>query len=109
MSYKRHALDRPLYTPAVVADITELNPRTLAAYEELGLIEADRASSPPMYSGRTVKKIGVIRELTHELGLNLQAVALTLDLFDRLLEAGGVPSTASRHAFEEYRQAREAG
>ena len=100
--------DRALYTPAVAGELTDLNPRTLAAYESMGLIESARGGSDRQrFSGRTIRRIKVIRELTHDLGVNLSAVALTLDLFDRLLEAGATPSGLAQHAFEEYRHSQE--
>ena len=98
------AFDRPLYSTSVAAELADLNPRTLVAYESMGLIEsAGTGSDQQRFSGRTIRRIKVIRELTHELGVNLSAVALTLDLFDRLLEAGATPSASAQHAFEEYR------
>src|SRR2546428_6389364 len=76
------ALDKPLYTISVAAEILETHPRTLMLYEDAGLIEPFRTSTNRRrYSQRDISKVQVIQHLTREKGVTLAGVRHILSPF----------------------------
>jgi hypothetical protein len=56
----------------------EMHPELLARFVEFGLIQ------PTAASGTLFRRLRSIKRLRHDLGINLQAVAIVLDLLERL-------------------------
>ena len=80
--------DRGLYMISVAADLADMHPQTLRAYETKGLIKPGRSSKGTrLYSQADVDRLLRIQEMTVELGLNLAGVAQVLALEDRLTKA----------------------
>jgi DNA-binding transcriptional MerR regulator len=81
-------LDAPVYVISVAADLAELHPQTLRAYEREGLLSPARTEGGTRrYSRRDVERLRFIRTLTQDEGLNLAGVRVVLDLGEKL-EAG---------------------
>jgi MerR family transcriptional regulator, heat shock protein HspR len=78
-------LDAPVYVISVAADLAELHPQTLRAYEREGLITPARTEGGTRrYSRRDVERLRFIRTLTQDEGLNLAGVRVVLDLGEKL-------------------------
>jgi MerR family transcriptional regulator, heat shock protein HspR len=78
-------LDTPLFVISVAAEMSELHPQTLRAYERDGLLEPFRTpGGTRRYSRRDVERLRLIRRLTQDEGLNLAGVRLVLDLGEKL-------------------------
>jgi len=77
--------DLPVYVISVAAEMSELHPQTLRAYERDGLLSPFRTpGGTRRYSSRDVERLRLIRRLTQEEGLNLAGVRLVLDLGEKL-------------------------
>jgi MerR family transcriptional regulator, heat shock protein HspR len=77
--------DAPVYVISVAADLAELHPQTLRAYEREGLITPARTEGGTRrYSRRDVERLRFIRALTQDQGLNLAGVRVVLDLGEKL-------------------------
>ena len=77
--------DTPLYVISVAADLAELHPQTLRAYEREGLLRPARTEGGTRrYSRRDVERLRFIRTLTQDQGLNLAGVRVVLDLGEKL-------------------------
>jgi MerR family transcriptional regulator, heat shock protein HspR len=77
--------DTPVYVISVAADLAELHPQTLRAYEREGLIAPARTEGGTRrYSRRDVERLRLIRTLTQDEGLNLAGVRVVLDLGEKL-------------------------
>jgi MerR family transcriptional regulator, heat shock protein HspR len=80
---RRH--DAPVYVISVAADLAELHPQTLRAYEREGLLTPARTEGGTRrYSRRDVERLRFIRTLTQDEGLNLAGVRVVLDLGEKL-------------------------
>jgi DNA-binding transcriptional MerR regulator len=78
-------LDAPVYVISVAADLADLHPQTLRAYEREGLITPARTEGGTRrYSRRDVDRLRFIRTLTQDEGLNLAGVRVVLDLGEKL-------------------------
>jgi MerR family transcriptional regulator/heat shock protein HspR len=77
--------DAPVYVISVAAELSELHPQTLRAYERDGLLAPYRTpGGTRRYSRRDVERLRLIRRLTQEEGLNLAGVRLVLEMGERL-------------------------
>lgn len=77
--------DAGVYVISVAADLAELHPQTLRAYEREGLLAPSRTSGGTRrYSRRDVERLRLIRRLTQDEGLNLAGVRVVLDLGEKL-------------------------
>ena len=80
--------DRGVFMISVAAELAEMHPQTLRAYESKGLISPRRSSKGTrLYSQADVERLRRIQEMTAELGLNLAGVSQVLELEDRLERA----------------------
>jgi len=81
--------NRPVYMISVAAELAGVNPQTLRAYEQKGLVTPCRTSgNTRMYSQADIDRLNLINELTSE-GINLAGVTRILDLQSRLDEREG--------------------
>jgi MerR family transcriptional regulator/heat shock protein HspR len=77
--------DLPAFVISVAAEMAELHPQTLRAYERDGLLSPYRTpGGTRRYSMRDVERLRLIRRLTQDEGLNLAGVRLVLDMGERL-------------------------
>lgn len=73
--------DEPCYIISVAARMVELHPQTLRYYERLGLVQPTRSEgNRRLYSPRDVERLRRIARLTDELGVNLAAVEVILNM-----------------------------
>ena len=85
----RVALDKPIYTISVAAEILATHPRTLMMYEHLQLVVPQRtATNRRRYSQRDIFKLQTIQNLTRNHGVNLTGVRYVLSLLKLLYEHG---------------------
>jgi len=85
--FDKSALDdheRPMYLISVVAEILSVHPQTLRVYEREGLICPDRAGGQRLYSRADVERLGLILDLTRNLGVNRAGVDIVLRMRHRL-------------------------
>jgi len=76
--------DLPAFVISVAAEMSELHPQTLRAYERDGLLTPYRTpGGTRRYSMRDVQRLRLIRRLTQDEGLNLAGVALVLEMGER--------------------------
>lgn len=77
--------DLPTFVISVAAEMSELHPQTLRAYERDGLLRPYRTpGGTRRYSMRDVERLRLIRRLTQDEGLNLAGVRLVLEMGERL-------------------------
>jgi len=77
--------DAAVYVISVAADLAELHPQTLRAYEREGLLRPARTEGGTRrYSHRDVERLRLIRTLTQDEGLNIAGVRVVLDLGEKL-------------------------
>jgi MerR family transcriptional regulator, heat shock protein HspR len=77
--------DAPVYVISVAAELADLHPQTLRAYEREGLLRPARTEGGTRrYSKRDVERLQFIRTLTQDEGLNLAGVRVVLDLGEKL-------------------------
>jgi MerR family transcriptional regulator, heat shock protein HspR len=77
--------DVPLYVISVAAELADLHPQTLRAYEREGLLRPARTQGGTRrYSPRDVERLRFIRTLTQDEGLNIAGVRVVLDLGEKL-------------------------
>jgi MerR family transcriptional regulator, heat shock protein HspR len=75
------AADRGVFMISIAAELANMHPQTLRAYEARGLITPKRSpKGTRLYSQEDVERLRRIQELTAELGLNLAGVERVLDL-----------------------------
>ena len=85
-------LDKPIYTISVAAEILETHPRTLMAYESVGLVVPQRTpTNRRRFSQRDILKLQTIQDLTRSHGVNLAGVRYILLLL-KALHDNGVPA-----------------
>ena len=77
----RVALDKPIYTISVAAEILATHPRTLMMYEHLQLVVPQRtATNRRRYSQRDVLTLQAIQRLTRQHGLHLHGARYVIHL-----------------------------
>jgi len=77
--------DLPMFVISVAAEMSELHPQTLRAYERDGLLSPYRTpGGTRRYSMRDIERLRLIRRLTQDEGLNLAGVRLVLEMGERL-------------------------
>ncbi|MEX0835905.1 MAG: helix-turn-helix transcriptional regulator, partial [Nitriliruptor sp.] len=77
--------DAPVYVISVAAELAELHPQTLRAYEREGLLTPARTEGGTRrYSPRDVERLRLIKTLTTDEGLNLAGVRIVLELGENL-------------------------
>lgn len=96
-------LDSTLYTAGVTAELSGVAPRTLLAYESMGLIDgAHTDSGQRRYSERIVRRVRSVKTLIHSNGVNIQGAVQILALFGVLHAAGGPAPQELDQAFREF-------
>jgi DNA-binding transcriptional MerR regulator len=79
-----------LLTIEELAHATGLHPRLIASFVEFGLVEPAEASAQEVESARfaaeAVDRLRRIARLRHDLGVNLQGIAVILEMRDRMEE-----------------------
>jgi MerR family transcriptional regulator, heat shock protein HspR len=81
---------RPLYMISVVAEMFEIHPQTLRAYEREGLLRPARTDgNTRRYSEEDLERINLILRLTKDLGVNLAGVEVILNMRERMGEMQG--------------------
>lgn len=77
--------DAPVYVISIAAELADMHPQTLRAYERKGLVEPARTGgNTRRYSRRDVDRLRLIQTLTREQGLNLAGVRVVLDMGEQL-------------------------
>jgi MerR family transcriptional regulator, heat shock protein HspR len=77
--------DAPVYVISVAAELADLHPQTLRAYEREGLLRPARTEGGTRrYSRRDVERLRLIKTLTTDEGLNLAGVRVVLELGEKL-------------------------
>lgn len=77
--------DAPVYVISVAADLADLHPQTLRAYEREGLLRPARTEGGTRrYSRRDVDRLRFIRTLTQDEGLNIAGVRVVLEMGEKL-------------------------
>lgn len=71
-----------VYVISVAATLVRVHPRTLRIYEAEGLISPSRRNNLRLYSDEDIERLGLIRLLVGELGVNLAGTRLLLALHD---------------------------
>ncbi len=74
-----------VYVMRVASMLTGMHPQTLRKYERAGLLSPSRSKTLRMYSDEDIARLGVIKHLVDEVGLNLAGVELALKLQTTLL------------------------
>lgn len=78
---------RALYMISVVADMLDIHPQTLRAYEREGLLRPARTDgNTRLYSEEDLERIELILRLTKDLGVNLAGVEVILNMRERMSE-----------------------
>jgi MerR family transcriptional regulator, heat shock protein HspR len=89
--------DAPVYVISVAADLADLHPQTLRAYEREGLLTPARTEGGTRrYSRRDVDRLRFIRTLTQDEGLNIAGVRVVLEMGEKL--------EAARHRIRELEE-----
>lgn len=70
--------DRPLYMIGVVSEILSVHPQTLRVYEREGFIKPRRVGRQRLYSEADIERLGLILELTRDMGVNRAGVDIIL-------------------------------
>ncbi len=82
-----HGRDEPVYVISVAAELADVHPQTLRAYERSGLVSPRRsAGNVRRYSERDVERLREVQRLTSE-GLNLAGVKMVLELREAVAAA----------------------
>ena len=78
---------RRLYMISVVAEMFDIHPQTLRAYEREGLLRPVRTDgNTRLYSEEDLERIELILRLTKDLGVNLAGVEVVLNMRERMNE-----------------------
>ena len=81
---------RGLYMISVVAEMFDLHPQTLRAYEREGLLRPARTDgNTRLYCEEDLERIELILRLTKDLGVNLAGVEVILNMRERMGEMQG--------------------
>lgn len=101
---KRPNPDEPCFVISVAAQMVGLHPQTLRYYERAGLVRPHRSRGGiRLYSSRDIEDMRRVVRLTDELGVNLAAVEVILNLTQRL-EAMRQEMDRMEEEFEEERE-----
>lgn len=85
--------DRPIYLISIVSEMLEVHPQTLRAYEREGLVSPGRSGDTAdgrrgggqrLYSRADVERLGLILDLTRNLGVNRAGVDIILRMRQKL-------------------------
>lgn len=92
-----------LYIISIAAKLAEMHPQTLRKYDREGLVRPSRTQgSRRLYSEEDLERLQIVRRLTEDFGLNLNAVSLILRLVaqmkDMLQVLDSIPSHEQSHA-----------
>jgi MerR family transcriptional regulator, heat shock protein HspR len=72
--------DMPVYVISVAAQLSDMHPQTLRAYDRLGLVSPGRSQGRGRrYSMRDILALREIQRLSQEEGVNLSGIKLLLD------------------------------
>ena len=83
-----HSDDLPVYVISVAAELSNMHPQTLRAYDRLGLVSPGRsAGRGRRYSMRDILALREIQRLSQEEGVNLSGIKLILDQLRELDQA----------------------
>ncbi len=78
-------MDPKRFTITQVAEMTGVHPQTLRYYERVGLLRPERGrGGVRLYSSEEVRKIGKIRMLTQDMGVNLAGVEVIFKLVEQI-------------------------
>lgn len=76
---------RPFYMISAVAEMFDIHPQTLRAYEREGLLQPSRTEgNTRLYSQEDIERIELILRLTKDLGVNLAGVQVILSMRERI-------------------------
>ena len=79
--------DEPLYVISIAARMVGVHAQTLRYYERAGLITPSRSQgNRRFYSERDVERIGRIKTLMDDMGMNLAGAEVVLRLMNRINE-----------------------
>lgn len=103
---------RRLYMISVVAEMFDVHPQTLRAYEREGLLRPSRTDgNTRLYSDDDLERIELIMRLTKDLGVNLAGVEVILNMRERMHEMqqrmNDVIQEMARHMESEVKQYEE--
>lgn len=103
---------RRLFMISVVAEMFDVHPQTLRAYEREGLLRPSRTDgNTRLYSEDDLERIELILRLTKELGVNLAGVEVILNMRERMHEmqqrVGEVVQEMARRMQTEAREFEE--
>ena len=77
--------DAAVYVISIAAELADMHPQTLRAYERKGLISPSRTEgNTRRYSRRDVDRLRLIQRLTQDEGLNLAGVRAVLEMGEQL-------------------------
>ena len=76
--------NRPMYLISVVAELLHVHPQTLRVYEREGLITPSRTGGQRQYSRADVERLGLILDLSKNLGVNRAGVDIVLRMRHRI-------------------------
>ena len=80
--------DMPVYVISVAAQLSDMHPQTLRAYDRLGLVSPGRSQGRGRrYSMRDILALREIQRLSQEEGINLNGIKLILDQLRELEQA----------------------
>ena len=75
------------YTISAVAEIYDVHPQTLRAYERQGLLTPSRSEgNTRLYTQPDLQRLEVILNLTRELGVNLAGVEVILNMRQKMAQ-----------------------
>lgn len=82
--YDDNEYNRPMYLISVVAELLHVHPQTLRVYEREGLIAPSRSGGQRQYSRADVERLGLILDLSKNLGVNRAGVDIVLRMRHRI-------------------------
>ncbi len=83
-TYDDSEYNRPMYLISVVAELLHVHPQTLRVYEREGLITPSRSGGQRQYSRADVERLGLILDLSKNLGVNRAGVDIVLRMRQRI-------------------------
>lgn len=104
--------DEPIYVISIAAKLVDMHPQTLRYYDRIGLLRPTRTSGRiRLYSRSDVSTLRKISRLTEDLGVNLAAVDVILNMSQKIedlqRELDAVQEQAETHIQALRRQIRE--
>ena len=98
--------DEPCYVISVAARMLGTQAYTLRYYERVGLVEPSRSrGNIRLYSMRDIDRLGQVKTLMDDLGVNLAGVQVVLRLAERIAEM----EQEMRRMEQEIKRLTEAG